>query len=227
MSSLQLSPRTVTGKQLKALRKQGLVPATLYGPGFDSVSVQLPRTDFRKVFLESGFSELIDAEIEGHGKERLLLKEVQIHPVTDEYISASFYVINRKKAITADVPLSFVGESPAERENVGFVSHAIETLSIHCLPDNLPKEIEVDISVLVNPGDTISISDVKLPEGVELTSDMDPTGLVCKVEEPQKVEEILAAADAAAAEGAETPEGEAEAGAAEGGEAAAEGEKAE
>lgn len=188
MSNLKVFPREIEGKKVKQLRSENKTPAVLFGPSFESKSVYLDSSEFRKVFKDAGYSNLINIDIEGDGKERVVVKEVQIHPIKDYFIHVSLYVIDKNKAITAEVPIQFTGMSPAEDLGLGFVLTPVETISISCLPDDLPSEIEVSLDVLTEVGSTITISDVALPKGVELASGTEETVAIAYVAAPQKQE---------------------------------------
>ncbi|MCA9379157.1 50S ribosomal protein L25 [Candidatus Dojkabacteria bacterium] len=220
-AKLNVQPREISGKQVKQVRKQGMVPAALYGPKYESANFAVDEKEFRKIFQNAGYSQLIDADVNGE-TEKLLVKEVQIHPVTDEILHASLYVVDKNTPITAEVPVELVGLAPAQDLGVGFVVPALDNITIHCLPSKLISKIEVDITGLAEVGQSISISDLTLPEGVELDSSMDETTSVAYVAGDQKIIEE----EEVAPEGEEGEEGaEGEAGAE--GEEKAEGEKAE
>jgi len=222
MQKLKIVPREVVGKKVKSIRKLGLVPAALYGPKFASRNMAVEVIPFKKVFKEAGYSNLIEATVEGEGDEKLLLKEVQMNPVTDEVLHISFYVTDKNTEITSEVPVDLVGLAPAQDMGVGFVIQSLNEIHVRCLPANLPDHFEVDVTVLVNIGDTILVSDLKLPEGVELDSDMDPNTAIVSVVGAQKIEEeVVEVAPELDADGNPIvkPEGEEGAeGAAEGGE---------
>lgn len=202
-AKLNVQPREMTGKQVKQVRKQGMIPVALYGPKYESANFAVAEKEFRKTFHTAGYSQLIDADVNGDA-EKLLVKEVQIHPVTDEILHASLYVIDKNTPITAEVPVELVGLAPVQDLGLGFVVPALDTITIHCLPSKLISKIEVDITAMAEVGQSISISDLKLPEGVELDSSMDITTSVAYVAGDQKIEEE----ETVVAEGAEGVEGE-------------------
>ncbi len=217
MQKLNIVPREVVGKQVKNLRKQGMVPASLYGPKYASRNMAVELLSFKKVFKDAGYSNLIEAAVEGGDEEKLLLKEVQINPVTDEVLHISFYVTDKNTEITSEVPIELVGKAPAEDMAVGFVIQSLDEIIVRCLPANLPDHFEVTQEKLINIGDSVSVRDLKLPEGVELDSSMNPDDVIVSVVGAQKEEVVAEAAPALDAEGnpVEAAEG-AEAEAAEG-----------
>ncbi len=168
---VKLKIRKKTGKKVKYLRKAGVLPCSIYGPKRESINVEVDLEEFRKLFKACGYSKLIDTEVEGEGKiSKSLIREVQIDPVTDEFIHASFYELDLSKPITAYVPIVTTGVSKAVKDNVGFLVTPVDKIEVRCLPERLPEEIEVDISNLNEIGDNVSLNDIKLPEGVEFTA---------------------------------------------------------
>ncbi len=190
MQKLNIVPREITGKQVKNLRKQGIVPASLYGPKFASKNMSVEVIPFRRVFKEAGYSNLIEATVEGAEDEKLLLKEVQMNPVTDEILHISFYVTDKNTEISSEVPVELVGLAPSEDLGLGFVIQSLDNIHVRCLPANLPDHIEVSKESLKDIGDSITVGDLKLPAGVELDSDMDPNTAIVSVVGAQKIEEV-------------------------------------
>jgi large subunit ribosomal protein L25 len=209
-------PRQITGKQVKRLRREGLVPANVYGRAKQSQALQVPRSDLLHAVKEAGLTTIIDLDVDGESKPRpALIKAVQRHPVTDELIHVDFYEISLTEKMTIDVPLVVIGEAPAVKDYQGVFLQLIDMVSIRCLPTNLPSHLEVDVSGLTELEQSLHVSDVPVPEGVEILADAET--MVVRVETPRIAEEIAAEEEAAAAEAAEAAEGE---------EAAAEGEEA-
>jgi large subunit ribosomal protein L25 len=210
MANLKVTPRENLGKKVKNDRAEGNLPAALYGPKFASKSVYVDTAEFKKIFDEAGYSNLIDIELDNGEKEKGLVKEVQQNPVTDEFLHASIYITDRKSEITAEVPVELVGIAPAEDLGIGFLVHSVDTVAVRCLPDNLPSELNVDITNLNAIGDSITIADIKLPEGVTLDSKEDPTSVVANIVGAQKeeVEEAAPVEGEGTADGAEATEGE-------------------
>lgn len=204
---MKIKSRELTGKKVRNLRAEGQVPAALYGPGYDSKSVVLDLKEFKKTFAESGYSNIINVTVEGE-PEKVLVKEVQKNPVTDEILHVSLYVTNKNIEINAEVPIKFEGMSPAEDLGTGFAVYAMDNLAIRCLPANLPSEFVIDVSKLVEVGDSVTVSDIPLPAGVEL-QEIEPTTAVVYISPAQKMDEVVEETPAEGEEGAETPAGEA------------------
>jgi len=198
---IKATKREITGKKVKNLRKEGLVPAAVYGPSRESTNIQLFKSDLIRVFKELGYSKFVDLDIAGESKVKALIKEIQIHPVSYEVKGASFYQVDEKRKITVEVPLKMIGEAPAVKQNLGFLIDQLDTIALHCFPKDLPSELVVDVSNLNNPGDAVTVGSVKLPENVELDSSMDPTTAIAYIGTAQKEEEVKAVV----AETTETP----------------------
>lgn len=202
--------RTIEGKKVKNLRAQGLVPASIYGPKRKSTNIQVDKKDFIKLFKSVGFNKFFDLDIEGDAKtSKVLVKEIQKQPITDLLTSVSFYQIDDDTKLTVEVPVELVGEAPAVKLNVGFLIQSLDQIELHCLPKDVPASIQIDISTLENIGDGVSVGDIKLAEGVELSSSMDESSSIVSIAAPQKEEEPEPVAEAVEGEGEAAPaEGE-------------------
>lgn len=185
---LSVTKRDILGKKVKRLRKEDLVPASLFGPGVQPLNLSVVKKDFIKVFKEVGYNQFFGIDVEGVGKRKVLVKHLQLHPVTDRVVSIGFYQVAEDRKITVDVPIQFNGEAPVVKLNLGFLVMQFESLPLHCYPKDLPSLLEVDISSIEDVSDTILISSVKLPEGVELDSGIDPESAIVYVATAQKAE---------------------------------------
>lgn len=187
---LNADKREVMGSKVKALRNSGFVPAVLYGKGQEALSLQVPIKEFDKVLKEAGESTLVYVHV---GKETYptIIHDVSRDPVKDNVIHADFYKVNLNEKINADVPVVFVGESPAVKDLGGIFVRNVNELEVRALPQNLPHELTIDISVLKNFGDRITIADLKIGLGdlAELTTD-DNEALIATVKEPMSQEEL-------------------------------------
>ena len=222
--------RPVTGRQNKQIRKQGLIPAVLYGHKIKNLILSVDLHEFEKVYQEAGESTLIKLEIDDSQekksakskKERIvLIYKVARHPVSGQPVHADFYQVKMDEPITTEVPLVFVGESAAVKELDGVLVKNIQSLEIKALPVDLPHQIEVDISALKTFDDNVYIKNLKLPAGVTTESQSDEVVVSVipprtraeleKLEEApeEKVEEVEVA-EKGKAEEPETEEGGAE-----------------
>lgn len=198
--------RTLIGKQSKALRKQNLVPGVLFGPKRESTNVQVDKKDLLKLFKTVGYSKFFDLEVEGESKpSRVLIKELQRHPLGEIVMGVNFYQVDEDRKITVEVPVKLVGESPAIKQNLGFLIEQMSLIAVYCLPKDLPNEIIVDISTLENTGDAITIADITLPENVELDSGIENSSAIVYIASAQK-EEVVETPAEEAVEGTSTAE---------------------
>jgi large subunit ribosomal protein L25 len=204
---LEVSKREITGKKVRFLRRGGLIPCNIYGHGMDSLPVQAEVRKLAQVLSRAGGTDLISLKmknVDSPGK--VLIREIQRNPMTGEPIHVDFYQVRMTEKLKANVPLVFIGEAPAMKLKNVSLMHALTSLHIEALPDDLPHNIEVDISSLAVPEDAMHVKDLKI--GDKITVLTDPDQMIIKVSEVRKVVEEVPAAAAAAEEG-EAAEGEA------------------
>ncbi len=165
---LPTAQRTTLGKKTKNLRKEGLIPAELFGPGSENKHLSVPEKVFVNVFKEAGKSTIIDLEIEGESKAvPVLIHNVQIHPLTRKPLAIDFYRVRADTKIHTEVPIEFTGIAPIISE--GFVVvKALNEIEIEAFPQHIPHTIEVDLSKLKQEGDTLYVKDLTLPKNIEL-----------------------------------------------------------
>jgi large subunit ribosomal protein L25 len=185
---LKAEKREITGKQVAALRRQGLVPVVLYGKGKDNLNLTVGKKEFDRAYKMSGGSTIIQIEIDGEKTKNVLIKEVDKHPVNESIRHADFYQVRMSEKITASIPLNFTGDSKAVIDLGGSLITNKSEVEVECLPGDLPHEIEVDISVLEDFEAVIHVKDIKMPEGVEIKDDLEET--VALVEPPRSEEEL-------------------------------------
>lgn len=183
------------GKKVKNLRKEGFLPAVLYGKDISAESIAIPKREFQKVYRSVGENTLINLVIEGDKPSspetrKVLISDPQIDPVTDEPIHVDFHQVKLTEKVQADVPLEFVNEeeAPAIRELEGTLVKEKDTIEVECLPSDIPRAIEVDISSLKTFDDIIHISDLKVPYNVKVLND--PEEVVTLVMPPRSEEEL-------------------------------------
>lgn len=207
---LSVDSRKVLGKKVKKLRRDGFLPANVYGKDVKSAAVQVPYKEFNQVFEEAGETGLVDLAVDGK------TVPVLIHNVQTDYrnnvLHADFYQVNLKEKVKTTVPLEFVGEPLAEVNKVGLLETPVSEVEVEALPEELPENIEVNVAHLAEIDQQITIGELKVAEGVTVLSD--PNQVVAKIgelvskEAQEQAAEEAAAAEAASAEGsAETAEG--------------------
>ena len=180
MLSLNVEKRIPDSKRLYTLRRDGKVPAVYYGAKQDSTPVTVSEIDFMKIWHKVGESSVIILK-DGKEDHEALIHEVVVDPVTDKVLHADFYVIEKGKKVKVNIPLEFVGNSPAVKTGGILVKVLHE---VEAKPADLPHNLEVDISSLVDFSSQIIASDIKLPAGVELvTKDTEVVALVSEAKE--------------------------------------------
>ncbi len=220
MDKLQLkaSSRDVKATNPNSLRKQGLVPAVLYGHNSPNVALAVNLNEFEKTLKKAGESTVIDLQTEDGKSHPVLIHEIQTHFLTSAPQHIDFYEVNLTEKLRAKVVLEFTGEAKAVKELGGVLVKVLNEVEVQCLPNDLPHNISVDVSTLNNFSDVIHIADLKVPNKVQMITPLNE--VVVKVQPPrdieaelavpleEKVEEVIAASTEApaAAEGAKTTE---------------------
>lgn len=220
MEKLKLQKRDVTGKKVKALREKGLVPAVVYNSKTESYNTLINKPDVERLYRSTTSTTIFDAEIDGR-EFKCLVKGFDVNSVTGEINHVSIFEIDENAPMIFTVPFTLVGVSPAVKNNLGILVNALDSVDVKCQLKKLQPEIVIDISNLTEPGQTISVEDITLPDGMTLVNDDIRTTAIVTIADAQKIEEaMIADQEAAAAEAAEaateaavvgegTPEGEA------------------
>ncbi len=198
---------TIRDKKTKteALRKQGVLPAVLYGEGLESAAIQVALNNFQEVFMAAGESSLASLELGGKRYE-VLIHQIDRDPVSGEFIHADFYHPSAKKKVEAEIPLVFTGESLAVKDLGGVLIKEIQVLDVKGLAHKLPREITVDISPLIDFNARIFVKDLILPEGIESQKDADEIVALAVEPKEEKEEEAAPVEAVAEAESVETKE---------------------
>ena len=209
---LEVLKREITGKKVRFLRRGGLIPCNIYGHGMESKPVQVEVRKLGHILARAGGTDLISIKSsDSASPSMVLIRDVQRNPMTGEPIHVDFYQVNMSEKLKAEVPLVFIGDAPALKlKNVSLL-HAMTTLHIEALPDDLPHNIEVDITSLALPEQSLHVKDVKVSDKITILAD--PDQMLIKVAEVRKAVEGAPAEAAAAGEEAEEgeqKEGEAE-----------------
>lgn len=177
----------------KDLRNQGKIPAIVYGKSFDNQKLALDQTNFNRLYKDAGSSNLIDLKI-GNESEKVLIHDIQLHPVDGKILHVDFLKINMKAKIKTEVPLEIVGETPLVIEQEGSLITNKDAVEVECLPNDLVDHIKVDISVLTEFDQNIKVSDLAVPQGIEILDD--PEEVIVLVQPPRSDEELEALEEA-------------------------------
>lgn len=195
---MELTVEKRGAKSPNTMRREGVLPAVVYGRSEESTPIAVDRKTFEKVFRTAGESTVITLKGLGTDKQALI-QEVAVHPVTGEALHADFYAIEKGQKVTVSVPLEFDGVAPAVKDLGGILTKVMHQLEIECDPSELPHAIHVDVTKLVTLEDQIKVSDLALPKSAVLGIDADEVVAMISVaqEEP---EEPAAPADLSAIE---------------------------
>ena len=172
------------------LRREGFVPGVIYGRGAENANVTVTRASLEQALKVAGENTLLELEIEGAKSKHVLIHDVQRDPVKDILGHVDFLEVRLDQKIKAEIPLVFVGESPAVKEFSGVLVRNIQHIEVEALPQNLPHEISVDISSLGNFGDQILVKDINLGHDVKIEADAE--AILATVQEPKSQEELEA-----------------------------------
>ncbi len=197
-SEVILTKRDIT-TPAKALRKEGLLPAVLYGKEIDSVPLLISFDVFEKLYKEAGETTIINLTIEGDSQEHaVLIKDTQLSPITGKCLHVDFYQIKRGEKLHVTIPLNFVGEPPAVKDFGGILLTNKNEIEVECLPKDLPKEIIVDLFGLKEIDDSITIKDLKIPTGVEVLGEPEESIVIVAPPAVEEEEETVSEEDAVA-----------------------------
>lgn len=209
---LEAQSRTKEDGKPQKIRSRDFIPAVLYGPNIESRNLKIKQIDFKKIFAVAGESNLVDLAVDDKPAVKILIKEVQKNPLKDNIIHADLYEVDMEKKITTEIPLFFVGESPAVKELAAILVKNMDSVEVECLPGDLVSHIDVDLSVLKNYHDSIKMNDLQIPSGIKFVNETNDIAASVmeyhvEVEEPQApVEGEVVAGDAAAATATTTEE---------------------
>lgn len=173
-----------------ALRRNRIVPAVFYGKGLKPQALQVNYADFRKVFIKTGSNKLIDLNIDGKQKVKVLVHDLQYLPLTGGISHIDFINVKMTEEVTTHVPVEVTGVSLAVKDLGGILTKVKHDVTVKCLPMDIPSNIVVDISVLADFSCSVHVKDLKLPKGVKVMDN--PEDAVITVTAPRKEEEVAA-----------------------------------
>jgi len=197
---IKAKSREVIGKQVRALRREGLLPAIVYGHHIQPISISMDYREATRVLQGVSSSQLIDVELEGE-RHTTLVREKQHHPVTGALLHIDFLEVSMTEKLRASVRIHFEGESFAVKNYSGVIVAGQEEIEVECLPSDLPSKIVVDLSVLKEIGDSLYVRDLVLPPEVEILTDLNELVVIVTA---QAAEAEVEAVEAVV--GAEEPE---------------------
>lgn len=201
---LKADKRETTGKATRRLRRQGRLPAVVYGQRA-AASIELDTHEFERVYARSGRTQLIDLVVGSGRPSKVLVKEVQISPRYNSLLHVDFHQVSLRERLQVDVPVSVTGEAEPVRAGEADVLQVLHSIRVECVPTKIPEVIEVDISGLAEVDAAVRLSDLHLPEGVTVVGD--PDEVIVKLAARRVVAEVeeAPAAEEAPAEPVEEP----------------------
>lgn len=173
--------RTILGKEVKKLRRDGKLPANVYGKGLESTSIQVETKVFEDLFKQVGETGLIDLQFEG-SSHPVLVKNIQLKYPLRTPLHVDFYQVNLKEKVKTMVPLEVIGEAKAVADNIGILIQQVNEVEVEALPTDLPEKIEVNVEDLAAVGDSVTVTDLKVTGDVTILND--PEQIIVKIEEP-------------------------------------------
>ncbi len=186
---LNVTKREILGKKVRFLRRQGITPVHLFGHGIESQALQCDTARLQQVLAEAGKTKLINFKIDGEKKARsVIVREVEIELPRRGLVHVDFYQVRKAEEMKVEVPVVLVGEAPALKLRDNTLLQELDTLSVECLPANIPASVELDISSLTESEQVLRVKDIELEKKVTVLND--PEVVVAKIS-ARRVEEVV------------------------------------
>ena len=182
---LETKNRNILGKKVEILRKDGFVPAELYGHGTQNRHLSVPKKEFSKIYKAAGEHTVINLVTEEKEKIPVFISDVQYDNLTNELLAIDFHQIKMDEKIQIKIPIEFMNEAPAIKSGFILVK-VLNEVEIEALPDKIPHNFQIDLSILENVGQSIRISDLKIPADVKILNS--PDSVIITVSEQAKEE---------------------------------------
>ena len=214
MATLELkaTKRHIEGKKVQELRRTGVTPAHLFGPGVESLAIQCDTSNLRNILAEAGHTQLVTLKLgHEHNPRTVMIREVQIDNFRGALLHVDFYQVKLTENIRVNVPIILIGDSAAAKMKGNSLVQELNDLTVQCLPANIPNKVEVDVTPLVTADQLIRIKDLPAIKDVTIINDLGVVVARIAVEVAEVVEEKPKAAEEGAeatAEGAAPVEGE-------------------
>ncbi len=204
---LKVQARKITGRKIKSLRREGILPANIFGKKIKSQSIQADYGEFEKLFAKAGETSIIELDLNGKISP-VLVSNVHKDPVKGLFVHVDFHQVDLKEKVKAAVPVEITGEAPAEKDGKGVLVQLVNELEVEAFPMDLPESLTVDVSGLTDINAFVTVKDLKVDRS-KVQIEMSDDEIVAKVEEIK--EEVIepVVTEAVVEEGAEgaTPEG--------------------
>ena len=205
-TELNVNPREVLGKKVKKMRREGVTPANIFGHNVESKAIQVFTSDLKHVLRSAGRNDIVYLRLDGEEPRPTFVRDVQQNPVSDAILHVDFMQISLKNKVRLEVAIHLVGLSPAVDTLGGILVHGLDHVTVEALPTEVPSVIEVDVSGLEAIDQALHVSDLSVPPGVTILTDMEQ--VVAKISPPavevvvEEEEEVTEEEAAAAEEGA-------------------------
>jgi large subunit ribosomal protein L25 len=215
LEKIVLEKRKIIGKQNKKLFSEGYIPAVIYSAKGDSRNIKIPYSIAEKIVKHATSATVLDGEYD-EKEVKMIVKEIDVNPLTDKIRHIAFFEIDEKEEMTFTIPFKTVGEAPAVKNNLGILVEVHSSIDVRCKLSDLVPFIEIDISNLEHPGQSISLDELDIPEGISLENeDLAESTIITitelqeeiVIEEPE-VEEVEEGEEGEEIEGEEGKEGE-------------------
>ncbi len=188
-TELLTTTREILGKKVRFLRRQGITPVHLFGHNVESVALQCDTAQLKRVLAQTGRTRLISLKVDEAKKPRnVVVREVQREPSTRELLHVDFYQVSMAEKIRVEVPIVSIGEAPALKLKENFLLQELNSLSVECLPGEIPNRVDIDLTSLTEVGRAIHVKDIMLDE--EGTILNNPEQLVVKVS-ARRIEKLV------------------------------------
>ncbi len=185
---IAVTARVAQGKQNKRLRTTGVVPGVLFGKKIGSIPVQLDGKELEHLYRQAGRTSVVSVSVDGGRPTSAIIKGIQRNPLTRKALHVDLFAVDLSQEMQAEIPLSFIGTSPAVELGGAILFTSLDHLKVRGLPGDLPHQIEVDLAPLVDLESTIHVGDLTVDEKVTVLND--PDDLVAKVTPPREEEVI-------------------------------------
>ncbi|UCG10320.1 MAG: 50S ribosomal protein L25 [Dehalococcoidia bacterium] len=186
---LELASRETLGKKVRFLRHQGITPVHLFGHGIESLALQCETAQLKQVLSQAGRTKLIDIKLDRKKPRKAVVREVRRSPKTSELLHVDFYQVRMEEKIRVEVPIVLTGESPALKLKENMLEQYLTSLTVECLPDEIPADIELDLSPLAEIDDVIRVKDIDLGEKVTVLNEPEMSVVKISMRPVEKVEE--------------------------------------
>ena len=202
---LKVTNREILGKKVRFLRRQGITPVHVFGHGIRSMALQCDTAMLRQVLTEAGRTRLISLKLDEEESPRfVVVRGVQTEPRTGESLHVDFYQVKMTEQVRVEVPIVLVGEAPALKFKENMLVQELNTLTVECLPAQIPNIVELDLTPLTEPEQSVRVKDIELDKEITVLNDPEAVLVKISVQPEEKVEELVVAEEVEAA--VEAPE---------------------